>query len=131
MGEIVKRENLMKFKIVVDFGEKKIFDGLCNVVFRKELLIIILDMCKLWWFKILKNEINFVFRLVIIISVVFIYICFIKNLFCLLIIVKKKINLYVWKYRVKIIYCWYVFIFLILVINYCYCKLVYIFLWLY
>lgn len=38
MGEIVKRENLMKFKIVVDFGEKEIFDGLCNVVFRNRIV---------------------------------------------------------------------------------------------
>lgn len=38
MGEIAKRENLMKFKTVVDLGEKKILDGLRNVVSRNRIV---------------------------------------------------------------------------------------------
>lgn len=38
MGEIAKRENLMKFKTVVDLGEKQILDGLRNVVSRNRIV---------------------------------------------------------------------------------------------
>lgn len=37
MSEIVKRENLMKFKIVVNF-EKKFIDRLCNVNLRNRIV---------------------------------------------------------------------------------------------
>lgn len=134
MGEIAKRENLMKFKTVVDLGEKKFLMVCAMSSPETESSIIILDMRKSWWPKIPKNEINSALRLVTTTSVVFIHIRFTNIHFkcfkCLSTIAKKP-NLHVWKHRAKITYCWYVFIFLTLVTNHRYCKLVHIFSWLY
>lgn len=80
MGEIAKRENLMKFKTVVDLGEKKNLDGLRNVVSRNRIVNNYFRYAQIMM-AFPKNEINSALRLVTTTSVVFIHIRFTKNSF--------------------------------------------------